>query len=322
MRVVYWAKIQLARKQITESVQAVPGIELIVVDALPQFLAALPGADAAVLADAPVAEARQVVALLERPQNTVRWLHFISAGREGFELAGWPRGIQVTYAAGAAAPAVAEHALALLLALGRRIPQVLAQQAERRWDRTPPASSACSLEGRTLCIVGDGHIGRQVARRARAFDARLLGVSRSGHWQGLVDEELPLPALHQALARSDAVVLAIALAPATQHLFGREALGACRPGALLVNVARGGLVDQAALAQALHAGTLAGAALDVTDPEPLPAHDPLWSCPNLIVSPHFGGSGSPATLARLADGVVENIRRFTSGQALAHRVGG
>ncbi|MEJ7929339.1 NAD(P)-dependent oxidoreductase [Ramlibacter sp. AN1015] len=322
MRTVYWARLQLARQELTKALQALPGIELQIVEQLPDFLGALHGAEAAVLADAPEGDARQVVEALTAAGSRVRMLHFISAGREGFEAAGLPSGVQLGQAPGAAAPAVAEHAMALLLALGRRIPQVLAQQAERRWDRVPPASAAWSLEGKTVAVVGDGHIGKEFARRARPFGARLLGLSRASRWDGLVDEALPLEALHEALGRSDAVVLAIALAAQTRHLIDTRALAACRPGALLVNVARGGLLDQQALADALHAGRLGGAALDVVDPEPLPADDPLWGCPRLIISPHFGGSGSPATVARIVHGAVENLRSFASDGTLAHRIGG
>lgn len=322
MRILYWPKIQLGRAVIAEQLGAVPGAELLVTETLPQLLAALPGAAGIVLADAAEAEARQVVEQLRAPGNTVRWLHFVSAGREGFEAAGLPPGIAVTYAAGAAAPAVAEHAMALLLSLGRRIPVVLAQQAERRWDRVAPGSRAWALEGKTLAIVGYGQIGQEIAKRARPFGARIVALSRSARPDALVDEALPLSQLHETLGRADAVVLSIALTPETQHLIDRAALAAFKPGALLVNVARGGVVDQAALREALHDGRLAGAGLDVVDPEPLPATDPLWDSPNLILSPHFAGSGSPATVARLAGGAAENLRRFMAGQPLLHQVAG
>ncbi|MCJ0766043.1 D-2-hydroxyacid dehydrogenase [Variovorax terrae] len=322
MRILYWPKIQLGRAVIAEQLGAVPGAELTVTETLPQLLAALPGAAGVVLADAPEAEARQVVEQLRAPGNTVRWLHFVSAGREGFEAAGLPPGIAVTYAAGAAAPAVAEHAMALLLALGRRIPVVLAQQAERHWDRAAPGSRAWALEGKTLVIVGYGQIGQEIAKRARPFGARIVALSRSARPDALVDEALPLSQLHEALGRADAVMLSIALTPETQHLIGRDALARLKPGTLLVNVARGGVIDQVALREALHNGRLAGAGLDVVDPEPLPATDPLWDSPNLILSPHFAGSGSPATVARLAGGAAENLRRFIAGQPLLHQVAG
>jgi len=319
MRIVYWARLQLAKALVIEQLGAVTGVELVVAETLPALLAALPGAQGIVLYDAPPAEARQVVDALRAPGNTVRWLHFLTAGREGFDAVGIPAGVTVTYAAGGAAPAVAEHAMALLLALGRRVPEVLAQQAQGKWDRTP-ATRASSLEGKTLAIVGFGHIGRELARRARPFGAKIIGLSRSGTPDPLLDEARPLSELHAVLARSDVVVVAIALTADTRHLLDRAAFAACKPGAHLVNVARGGVIDQAALVEALTSGKLGGAGLDVTDPEPLPAGDPLWACPNLILSPHYAGGGSAATLARLAGGAAENARRFVAGEPLLHQV--
>ena len=142
--------------------------------------------------------------------SRVRWMHFVSAGREGFEAAGLPRGVTITYAAGAVAPTVAEHAMALLLALARRVPEMVMQGAESRWDRAL-ATRAISLEGGTLVIVGSGHIGIEVARRARTFGMRTVGLSRRAAADPALDESLPLDQLHAALARADAVVIAIAL---------------------------------------------------------------------------------------------------------------
>jgi len=319
MRVVYWARYPLARTEITGRLQAQPDTELVVAETLDGALAALPGAEALVLYDAPPAEARRVVAAVSAPGSRVRWMHFVSAGREGFEAVGLPPGISITYAAGAVAPTVAEHAFALLLGLARRVPEMVQQAAERRWDRAP-MTRARSLEGGVLAIVGLGHIGIEVARRARAFGMRSVGLSRRAAPDALLDESWPLAQLHAVLARADAVVVAIALSAETRHLLGRAEFAALKRGALLVNVARGGVVDQAALCDALHAGQLGGAGLDVTDPEPLPAADPLWACPNLLVSPHFGGGGSAASTARLADGVADNLQRLRAGRPLAGTV--
>ncbi|MCX7685517.1 MAG: NAD(P)-binding domain-containing protein [Acetobacteraceae bacterium] len=319
MRVVYWARLGLARPQVTAALEAVPGALLTVVETLPELLAALPGAEALVTYDAPPPAAREVVAALSAPGATVRWMHLLTAGREGFEAAGLPRALAVTWAAGAVAPTVAEHAMALLLALARRIPEMAEQTRAARWDRAP-AARAVSLEGGTLALIGFGHIGREVARRAQAFGMRVVALTRRPAADPLVDEALPLDALHEVLPRADAIVVALALAPATRHLLDAEAFARCRPGALLVNVARGGLVDQAALRAALERGALGGAALDVTEPEPLPPDDPLWGAPNLIVSPHFAGGGSRTSLARLADGAAANLRRLMAGEPLMNLV--
>jgi phosphoglycerate dehydrogenase-like enzyme len=300
-----------------------PGVDLVVTATLPETLEALPGAQGLVLVHGPQHEARQVYEVLRAPGNTVRWMHFISAGREGYEELGWPPGVTVSYAAGAVAPGVAEHAMALLLALGRRVPDLVRTVMPRRaWDRTLVAPQARSLEGGTLAIVGYGHIGRELARRARAFGMRIVTVSRSPVRDEQVDEALPLSALYQALAKADAVAVCIALTPETTHLLGEAEFAACRPGALLVNVARGPVLDQAALVRALHSGQIGGAGLDVSDPEPLPAADPLWDCPNVLISPHYAGSGNPRSVQRLAEGVAENVRRLSAGEPLLHVVSG
>jgi phosphoglycerate dehydrogenase-like enzyme len=323
LRIVYWARLQLAKKEITAALQSMPGVDLVVTATLPETLEALPGAQGLVLVHGPQHEARQVYEVLRAPGNTVRWMHFISAGREGYEELGWPPGVTVSYAAGAVAPGVAEHAMALLLALGRRVPDLVRTVMPRRaWDRTLVASQARSLEGGTLAIVGYGHIGRELARRARAFGMRIVTVSRSPVRDEQVDEALPLSALYQALAKADAVAVCIALTPETTHLLGEAEFAACRPGALLVNVARGPVLDQAALVRALHSGQIGGAGLDVSDPEPLPAADPLWDCPNVLISPHYAGSGNPRSVQRLAEGVAENVRRLSAGEPLLHVVSG
>lgn len=329
MRVIYWARLGLARAALTDGLRAVPGCDLVVVEKVDELLAALPQAEALVLYDAPQPDARRVVAAIAANAanaanaasegGRLRWMHFVSAGREGFEAAGLPPGPAITYAAGAVAPTVAEHAMALLLALARRVPEMVAQAAEHRWDRGL-AVRALSLEGRTMAIVGMGHIGVGVARRAKAFGMTTIGLSRRTAADPSLDESLPLGELRAALARADVVVIAIALVAETRHLIGRAELAACRPGALLINVARGGIVDQAALVQALHSGQIGGAGLDVATPEPLPADDPLWAAPNVLIAPHFGGSGSAASLARLADGAVANLRRLLAGQDLQHQV--
>lgn len=321
MQVVYWARLGLARALVTERLRAVTGAELTVVETLPQLLDALPGAEALVTYDAPEGDARQLARAVEAPWNTLRWLHILTAGREGFEAAGLPKGIAVTWAAGAVSPTVAEHAMALLLALGRRIPDVLTLSAARKWDRAVSAR-ASSLEGNTLLLLGFGHIGREVATRARAFGMRVLAATRTPRPDPLLDEAHPLANLPGLLPRADAIIAALNLAPGTRHILDAAALARCKPSALLVNVGRGGLVDQAALREALAEGRIAGAGLDVTDPEPLPADDPLWSAPNLIISPHFAGGAGPRSLERLADGAAGNLRRLIAGEELEHRIAG
>lgn len=321
MKIVYWARIALAKAEITAKLAAVNGVDLVVVESLDELLASLAGAEGLILSDAPPEEAGRVVTALGSSDSTMRWMHFISAGHEGFDSVGLPPGVVSTYAAGGAAPAVAEHAMALLLALGRRLPEVFAQATAQRWDRAL-AVRATSLEGQTMAIVGFGHIGRELAKRARGFGMRLITLSRVIRPDPLVDESLTLAELHSVLGRSDVVVVAIALTPATHHLINASAFAACKRGALIINVARGGVIDQAALCAALESGQIGGAGLDVTDPEPLPMGDPLWTSPNVLISPHFAGGGSVGTLERLASGAAENLRRLLAEEPLKDQFAG
>jgi phosphoglycerate dehydrogenase-like enzyme len=321
MRVVYWARLQLARRQILDALEAVPGAELTVVETLADLLAALRGADALILYDAPPEQARQVVDALSAPDTTVRWMHFLTAGREGFDAVGLPVGVAVTTPAGCVSPTVAEHAMTLLLALVRRVPAMLEQQASRNWSRLEVSAKATSVEGKVMAIVGYGQIGREIALRAKPFGIRIIAVSRTRKSDELLDEAYALSELDRVLARADIVMLTIALTPETHHLFGRPRLAACKPGVVLINVARGGLVDQQALAAALVSGQVSAAGLDVVDPEPLPATDPLWDAPNLIISPHFAGGGSMVSQIRLAEGAAANLTRFIKKEPLQHLVG-
>lgn len=311
MRVTFWARLPFAAQVIEERLRAVDGAEVTVVRSLPDLLAALPGTRFLVLIDAPVEQARAVTELLAAPGNTVGALHFNSAGREGFEAAGIPGGIVVTNAEGALAPTVAEHAMALALALGRRLPDALAAQGRMEWNQGIAAGMR-SLEGGTLLLVGLGHIGRAVAARARAFGMKIVAATRRPRADPLAEEVHGLTAVPGLAARADLIVTCIALSPETRGIIGRAALAGCQPGVLLVNVGRGGLVDTDALIEALATGRVAGAGLDVTDPEPLPPGYPLWGAPNLIVTSHVAGAGRRGE-ERIAEAAVESLRRFMAG---------
>ena len=203
--------------------------------------------------------------------------------------------------------ATADLAFALLLALARRIPEGQAEVREGRWRTWEPANGlGADLAGATLGIVGRGRIGDAVARRAEGFGMDVLASSRRS---GVPLEEL--------LERADFVSLHCPLTPATRHLVGTEALARMKPSAYLINTARGGVVDQVALRLALIAGEIAGAALDVTDPEPLPAGDPLLEAPNLLVVPHVG-SATVRTRERMAEMAVENLLAALAGRPMPY----
>ena len=223
------------------------------------------------------------------------------------------RGVAVCNTPDALTHATADCAFALLMASARRIVEAADYVRAGRWQTWgPQLLLGQELHGRTLGIVGPGRIGTEVARRGTGFGMRLLGWSRSSH---LSDEAAALGVrsveLDVLLAESDFVSLHVPLGGDTRHLIGERELGLMKPTAILVNTARGPVVDQAALVQALASGTIAGAGLDVTDPEPLAADHPLVREPRAIVVPHIGSATVAARdeMARLAaSGVLMVLR--------------
>jgi phosphoglycerate dehydrogenase-like enzyme len=247
--------------------------------------------------------------------NTLRWIHFTSAGIDSGLRMGLPDWATVTNATGVKAAMVSEHALALTLALVRRLPDLAADQQARRWRHDDAMGKVGTLEGAVVCIVGLGAIGRAVARKAKAFDARVIAVSRAGTAGDAVDEVYPRQRIAQALAMADVVVICTSSDAQSLHLIDAAALAAMRPEAFLVNVARGDVVDSAALIGALQAGRLGGAALDVTEIEPLAPESPLWDLPNVIISPHVAGGGSNG-YQQQKDLFGRNLLRFSAGEPL------
>ena len=226
------------------------------------------------------------------------------------------RGIPVGNTPDVLTDATADLTWALLLAAARKLPEAVAAVRDGDWLTWEPAMYlGAAVFGATLGIVGFGRIGRAVARRASGFDMEVLwsdGSGSSGSGGG-VD-------LDTLLERSDFVSLHCPLTPETHHLIDDAALSRMRSSAILINTARGPIVDHDALRRALSAGEIAGAALDVTDPEPLPADDPLLTAPNLIVVPHIG-SGTRVARERMADLAVDNLLAALDGRPMPHQVG-
>jgi glyoxylate reductase len=219
------------------------------------------------------------------------------------------RGIPVGNTPGVLTDTTADLAVALMLGIGRRLVDGDAYVRRGAWYTWEPDQLlGRDLHGATVGIVGFGRIGQAVGRRLEGFDCTILHTSRSG---GVGFEEL--------LERSDFVSLHTPLTPETRGLVDAEALRRMKPTAYLVNTARGPVVDTDALAAGLHAGEIAGAALDVTDPEPLPADHPLLDAPNLLVLPHLG-SATHATRERMADMAVDNLLAGLRGERMPHQV--
>jgi phosphoglycerate dehydrogenase-like enzyme len=298
-----------AETELTEALASLP-IHLTIAHRFEEVERALPDSDMVIAADSPAEHAAAFARLLGR--SRVRWFQFLSAGRDRLMQVGLPDRIELFGPGDALAPAVAEHALALALALYRGIPQAA---AERRWNRENMLQIR-AMEGDTALIVGLGAIGREVARRLKAFGMRVVAATRSPRSDPNCDSVGSLDDLPELLPEAGVVFLTLALTPETHHAFGPPQVAALRKGAFVINVGRGGLLDQVALAEALSSGHLGGAGLDVTDHEPLPDDDPLWQAPNLIVTPHVAAIGSWRSEERLAAVVADRTRH------ILHLIGG
>jgi phosphoglycerate dehydrogenase-like enzyme len=215
-----------------------------------------------------------------------------------------------------AAPSMAEHVLALMLALSRQLPMFLREQQQRHWLHWDEVAPLTDLEGKTVLIVGLGGIGTEVASRAHALGMRVIATRASGHtgpdyvsYVGLPDELLKLS------RDADYVVNCTPLTPQTTAIFNREFFATMKRSAYFISVGRGRSTVTADLVAALGNGTIAGAGLDVVDPEPLPADSPLWGAPNLIITPHVSAN-TPAALANYALLLRENLRRYVAGEPM------
>ena len=248
----------------------------------------------------------------------LRFVQSYSAGTDQYDKALFAKhGVRLASAQGANERAVAEHAIALILALSRQLHLARDNQHARRWrgmigDR---ARREQELGGKTLAIVGLGRIGMRLAALARAFDMRVIGVRRSARPEPMLAEQVVAQAdLAQALAEADIVALTCPLTAETEGLIGAAALAALKPGALLINVARGKVVDEAALIAALADGRVGAAALDCFPDEPLPAESPFWALPNVLITPHTAGE-TQRYEKNVVDILVDNIERLLRGES-------
>lgn len=263
----------------------------------------------------------------------LRWVQGHFAGADHFlqQHAALLRQATLTTASGVHAPNMAEYILMMMLAWAHHLPVMIDYQKRVDWPKDRwTVFAPRELRGGTLGIIGYGSIGRETARLAKAFGMRVLATKRNAQtvvedgW-GLsgvgdpalenVDRLYPVEALREMLAECDYVALTVPLSPATRGLLGADEFKSMRPHALLINVARGGVVDEPALIDALRSGIIGGAALDVFAREPLPADSPLWTLPNVLLSPHVSGF-TPEYDARAMALFAENLRRYVAGERL------
>jgi phosphoglycerate dehydrogenase-like enzyme len=254
-----------------------------------------------------------VLALRDAPR--LRWLHTFSAGVDHpWFQALRARGIRLTTSSGAHAVPIAQTVLLYLLALSRDLPAWLDAQRRRAWE--PRAFR--DLQGLVLGVVGLGPIGLEVARLGAACGMQVIGARRQPRGDEPC-ETWPLARLDELVARADALVLALPLSDDTRHLLDAARIARMKPGAWLVNVGRGALVEEPALVEALREGRLGGAGLDVFETEPLPPESPLWALPNVLVTPHSSGD-TPDNQARASAIFLDNLGRFARGEPLRNEV--
>lgn len=244
--------------------------------------------------------------------------NWISVGGSGVDhLTPWDTGrVTVTNAAGVAAAMMAEYVLGAVLHFTLDIDGMAADRAARRW---PPNRLMTPLRGKTMLIVGLGHTGQAVAARAKAFGLRVIGTRARPQPMEHVDEVHGVDALSGLWPRADIVVLSVPLLPQTRGIVNARALVAMKPDAILVDVSRGGVLDGAALVNAMRAGRLRGAALDVFETEPLPKDSPLWGLENVILSPHCSAVYSDWAMQAF-ELFLENLGRRREGQPLLNIV--
>ena len=259
---------------------------------------------------------------INKASNLV-WVQVMSAGVDRY-MSNEPLikndKIVLTNCRGVHGPAIADHAMAMLLKLTRNLREYGERQDTATWQRGRTKIQSVALEGKTMFVVGLGGIGMEIAKRANGFGMRVIGTRRSDTPSPDFIQKTGKPKdLLKMLPEADVVALAVPLTPETKHLINKDAINAMKPGSYLINIARGKVVDTEAMLAGLDSGKIAGACLDVTDPEPLTKGHRLWKMPNVVITPHVAGH-SAVTTARRAALLREILRRFAAGEPLMNVV--
>jgi phosphoglycerate dehydrogenase-like enzyme len=263
---------------------------------------------------------RQFFSAVRKAPN-LQWLHVFNVGVDHpIYTEMLERGVRLTTSAGSTATPIAQTAITALLMLARNFPRWLAGQQQHRWDPIRPSNFPRDLQGQTAVIVGLGHIGKEIARLARVLGLKVIGIRRSPRLaEDPVDELYAPDRLPHVLPRADWLILACPLSPETKGLVDRNVLAALPRGARLINIARGELVDEAALLEVLRSQHLGGAYLDVFQQEPLPADSPFWDMPNVYVTPH-NSAAAAGNDERVYQIFVQNLARWSRSEPLLNEV--
>lgn len=287
--------------------EAFPEAEFVIATEDDEFAAALPEAEV-IIGGGPLSEEELGQA------KRLRWVQVTSAGVEEWlstALAKHP--LTLTNFSGVAAPNIADHVMAMLYAFARGLPALLARQRRKEWSEDAPATFEPA--GQTLVILGLGEIGEELAKRASGVGMRVLAMQRHPQEPPKgVDETVKADELPDLLREADHVVLSLPLTKQTEGIVGANELAQLRPSAYIYNIGRGPLIDQKALIVALREGRIAGAGLDVTDPEPLPADSPLWELPNVVITGH-NAAATPRLWERGIVLLEDNVGRFLKARS-------
>jgi phosphoglycerate dehydrogenase-like enzyme len=292
--------------------QSLPGVDVVLATES-ELIEKIPNADAAVSWQLSDGELDAAIRL--------GWFQSIGAGVERLQLEKFrDRGVIVTNTSGMHASNIAEHVLAMMLAFARRLPRVIRAQERAEWI-DDFRGEIFELGGQTLHVVGYGEIGRRLAHNARALGMRVTATRRQPGTlgDGIADDISGIDRLTEHIAVADHVAICLPQTSSTVGLFDAAMIGHMKQGAYIYNIGRGPIIDSNAMIGALTSGHLAGAGLDVTDPEPLPADSPLWQMPNVIITAHTAGS-TPHFISRLTDIVIDNARRYRDGEPLRNVV--
>jgi phosphoglycerate dehydrogenase-like enzyme len=254
--------------------------------------------------------------------RALKWIQFTTVGIEIGLRAGLPDGVWITNSGDVNSRALATHAMALMLGVMRGFRQFGEMQARREWpSRQSRSFDVIDPDGAHMVILGMGNIGQEIARKAKAFDMEVICVTRAGSPAvPEIDRVVAREKIAEVLPGADVVMIALPLDASTRGFLSAEKIALMKQTAILVNISRGKVVDEAVLARALAEGRIKGAGLDALAEEPLPAASPLWNLPNVLLTPHVGGGGGRQLWRRMSELIRDNTRRYLAGEPLKHVV--
>jgi phosphoglycerate dehydrogenase-like enzyme len=296
-----------------------PEIEAVKADGLESLRDALDGAE--ILHVSNSAFTPEFAAMVRADGRTLKWIQFTTVGIDIALEAGLPDGVWITNTGDVSQRVLAGHAMALMLGVMRGFRYYEPLRAKHVWGRGDMQSHMRETEGASMVILGMGRIGQDIARKAKAFDMEVICVTRaSAPAVPEIDRVVPREKVAEVLATADVVMVAMPLDDDTEGFLSADLIAAMKETAILVNISRGKVVDEVALAQALAQGRIMGAGLDAFGDEPLLPDSPFWDLPNVVMTPHVGGTGESEMWLRFSELVRDNTRRYLTGEPLKHVV--